>query len=355
MSYGIRNSIILFFILILLVGAGWGYLNFILGKDIEKLQSSIAPLEKELQSIEESTENLEQLKSRLQKDKLRLTHYPKSLFPAPDHSLIYGFINDVNGGSAQLNADLVTIDKMQLTNYGMVQSSISGSSPFFNLYRFITTLEHSKPLNKITKLSVTGIPNVERLGDVELRMTLDSYYYLNETTHQIQPHLTVSEQNVNLRKNPSTDGRIIRYLRKGDRVRKMSEKPNWMEVSTDGTTGWVSRVYLRPIENLNALELRRPKLDINYNPFRPLIHDIPANKEDLVDVEQSTLIGLSQGKVFLKDQNGEFTTLKPGDEVYLGELRSINQQDKSATFMLNKGGVVERVILTIQMEAADKQ
>lgn len=85
-----------------------------------------------------------------------------------------------------------------------------------------------------------------------------------------------------------------------------------------------------------------------FNPFFPLIHDIPANVEERVDVEKARLTAMGDTFVFVVDQAGRLQRLELRDRVWLGYLESISQENQSATFFLNKGGLVERVTLTIK-------
>jgi Tfp pilus assembly protein PilO len=84
-----------------------------------------------------------------------------------------------------------------------------------------------------------------------------------------------------------------------------------------------------------------------YNPFFPLIRSVENNTENLVDVESSSLIAVSGNRAFILDQSGMLQKLSEGDEVYLGELRSINVDRGSASFELNKGGLIEQVTLQV--------
>lgn len=84
-----------------------------------------------------------------------------------------------------------------------------------------------------------------------------------------------------------------------------------------------------------------------YNPFYPLIRSVDENEENMVDVEQSSLLAVSSDRVFLLDQNDVMKKLSPGDEIYLGKLTSINVDQGAASFELNKGGIIEQVTLQI--------
>lgn len=81
------------------------------------------------------------------------------------------------------------------------------------------------------------------------------------------------------------------------------------------------------------------------NPFYPLIHGIMPNTSNKINISQSELIALSSGSVFLIDQNGIMHQLEIGEEVYLGYLSDINLQKRTATFILNVGGIIEKVTI----------
>jgi len=86
----------------------------------------------------------------------------------------------------------------------------------------------------------------------------------------------------------------------------------------------------------------------NHNPFFPLIRNVEPNTEELIDVENSQIVGIGNGIVYLLDQNGVLKTIRERDRVYLGRLESININQGSATFRLNKGGIVESVSLEVK-------
>ena len=87
-----------------------------------------------------------------------------------------------------------------------------------------------------------------------------------------------------------------------------------------------------------------------HNPFFPLVRDIQPNEEGLVNINQSRLVALSTNRVFIVDQNGVMQQLSVGDEVYLGQLTSINLNNRTATFTLNEGGIVRTVTLEVNNE-----
>ena len=88
-----------------------------------------------------------------------------------------------------------------------------------------------------------------------------------------------------------------------------------------------------------------------HNPFRPLItRTLPENRLGLLDVERAHLQGLTQDLAFISDKNGEPVMLRQGDRVFMGRLSSIDIDRNRVEFVLNKGGLWERLALTVEME-----
>ncbi|TVQ05165.1 MAG: hypothetical protein EA359_03950 [Balneolaceae bacterium] len=99
-----------------------------------------------------------------------------------------------------------------------------------------------------------------------------------------------------------------------------------------------------------SLEPSGPFGRILHNPYYPLIHEIPPNTDDLPDVDSSRLVVLTGTRAHIIDQNGTLLRLNIGDRVYLGRLTSINMQRGEAVFQLNRGGIRDRVVLTLTQE-----
>lgn len=96
-----------------------------------------------------------------------------------------------------------------------------------------------------------------------------------------------------------------------------------------------------------------PLGNILHNPYYPLIRPIPPNTENLPNVENSRLIALTGNTAHIIDQTGVLKRLAIGDRVYLGSLTSINLENREATFQLNKGGIIDRVVLNLTPENSD--
>jgi Tfp pilus assembly protein PilO len=89
---------------------------------------------------------------------------------------------------------------------------------------------------------------------------------------------------------------------------------------------------------------------IAHNPYFPLIHEVPPNEENLPEVENSRLVVLTGNRAHIIDQTGTLQRLNIGDRVYLGRLSGVNIDRGEAVFQLNRGGISDRVVLTLEQE-----
>ena len=83
--------------------------------------------------------------------------------------------------------------------------------------------------------------------------------------------------------------------------------------------------------------------------FYPLIQpEIPPNYDALLEVDGATLLAMIPDGVFIMDKNGNSYTLTEGDPVYLGYLTRIDYDRQQCEFLLNKGGIIEKVVLKLK-------
>lgn len=88
-----------------------------------------------------------------------------------------------------------------------------------------------------------------------------------------------------------------------------------------------------------------------YNSFYPLIRsEIPPNKEKLLDVQNAKLLALIPDGAFLSDSQSNTYLLWEGDKVYLGYITKIDYEKNQVQFILNKGGIIEKLTLNLEKE-----
>ena len=88
-----------------------------------------------------------------------------------------------------------------------------------------------------------------------------------------------------------------------------------------------------------------------YDAFYPLIrNEIPPNIDELLDVQGSKLLALIPEGAFIADTHGNTYLVWEGEQVYLGYLTQINYEENTVSFILNKGGIIEKIILELDRE-----
>lgn len=288
MSYAVRNTIILLVTLTLFVGAAFSYIRFFQMAELYELQASLTEKQKDFNTKKATSDAFTDLNDTYQRALAIIEKADKSLFKEPDPEDVYDYLNDISNSSTNSKVffDFVFADSSAQDQYGIVRADINGYGKYTNVVNFINKIENSQLLNKITGLSLTPASRgALELDDITFNFTLESYY---------------------------------------ERI---------------------------PIQE-NVLETKQFTLNESistYNPFYPLIREtIPPNVDNLINVEQSRLIGLTKSRVFLVDQGGNMIALRKGDKVYLGELEKIDFNKNTATFNLNKGGITELVTLEIE-------
>lgn len=290
-----KNTLILLVIFIL-IALGGGIFSFVYqsGK-IEERQAKVNELKMYELDTEELLTQLDSLKVRVaQLDSilaLRKYNIPVHL----PQSAFYDFVNSVSYNFSPLsyvNIEYVDITTEQYFNY--YRFTLNGTARFNDLYKLVYAIEQSKHIKKITKTNLNNFIQVEKDGT---------------------PHFLV---------NYSLEVNV--YFAESDRFTAADSKEN----------------------NL----IPNPLYDI----FYPLIrNEIPPNTEHLLDVQVAQLLALIPDGAYLADASGNTFLLWEGDPVYLGYLTEIDYNNNKVHFILNKGGIIERVTLALQNEKTPGQ
>jgi hypothetical protein len=284
MSYALRNTLILLFFFILLAGGGISYIYFVQNSQIEELEEDLAANRAEYNELSAIADTYPFVQQAVESAEEFIENYDKSLFPNHQPDQIYKFLSEINFTWPRVEFNFTFSDSSNVEQYGIITSSVSGLGSYRAIYEFINHIENSMPVQKIRNLQISPINQVGEYGNANFTFDIDSYY---------------------------------------DRSNQFNTEE----------------------EDL-FMAMREPALF--HNPFFPLIRDIEPNEENLTDVENSRLIGLSNSRIFLRNQQGELVNKMVGDPVYLGILRAINVQAGTATFRLNKGGIIEDVTLEVR-------
>ncbi len=285
MSYGLRNTIILLITLFLILGMGFIYSEFILDRKLNNLKNSITLKRNDLNSKQNINIQFNELNERYKAALEVMGNYDKILFSSNKPDDVYDFLNRVNAaGGYEINFDYAYSDSSPNIDYGIINSSIAGSGEYRALTDFVNRIEHSQLLNKINNLTISPARQEKELTKVNFSFNLESYYEKTSVFDSLNKDVTIALDS---------------------------------DIST-------------------------------FNPIYPLIQPtIPSNVKGLTDVRASKIIGMTNKKVFLRNQDGRIISLGIGDDVYLGKLISIDSNNKSAVFNLDVGGIEEVITLEV--------
>jgi Tfp pilus assembly protein PilO len=289
MSYGLRNTIILLVVLTTFIGGAWSYIYFYQQPTLENLEQNVEQSRQELNQKQQKADQLPMLENRFNEAKKFFNNYNKGLYPNSNEDNVYDFLDRVSTGSAYTEFTFSFSDSTAYNRYGIISMKVTGQGYYRNFINFIRQVELSKPLNKVSQVTVNPINELDSYGKVNYQFSLDSFY---------------------------------------DRVKLLGEAD---------------------------LAIHNNLLGSIYNPFYPAIRSVKANENNLVNVENSKLLAISSNKIFLLDQQGIMQRLSKGDEVYLGRLSSININEGTASFTLNKGGLVERITLQVNNDEDENE
>ncbi|MEX2456794.1 MAG: type 4a pilus biogenesis protein PilO [Balneolaceae bacterium] len=282
MSYAIRNTIILLVVLTLISGGGYAYFEFVQKPQIESLSQNISELDTELSALSETASQLPSTQEQYEESREFIDNFEKTLFDNNNPDETYRFLSIINS-TEPLEFDFVFNDSTSTDQYGILQSQVDGQGSYRSVLNFISRIENSEPVQKVSEIVITPVNEVGSYSDVNFNFRLQSFY---------------------------------------DRQNVLSTR------QTPGVSGFV--------------QLSRQ------NPFFPLIRNVEPNEDNLVNVEESNLVGIGRNKVYMLNQEGRMVTLLQNDEVYLGRLRSLDMNAGEAVFQLNKGGIIESITLKVE-------
>lgn len=202
-------------------------------------------------------------------------------------SKFFDFVNRISFNFSPhsfVNIEYRTVEKEE--HFNKFIYGLNGTATFNDLYKLIYAIEQSKELKKVSNVALTNFVKVDEEGFA---------HYL-----------------VNYKFDTSV------YFSDNDRFASSSIKEN--------------RLTANPL----------------YDVFYPLIrNEIPPNVDNLLDVQNAQLLALIPEGAFLANANGDTYLLWEGDEVYLGYLTEIDYQNSQVHFIMNKGGIIEKVTLSL--------
>ena len=295
MNRKLKSTLGLIGLLILIAAAGGIYI-FIFQKG--KIEDKKAELKK-LKANDYNTEQLTaQYKEMTAREAILDSVLASRRFNIPQNLSsikFFNFTNMVSSGftdKTQLNVEY--IDQKPEKEFFYYEYKLSGTGTFNNVHQLVYAIEKSKELKKIKGLSLSSTVQTDKDG---------------------VPHFLVNfAMNVDV------------YYSTNNRFASSEIKEN------DITSG--------PI----------------YDVFYPLIrNELPPNLDNLLDVQGARLLALIPEGAFLADSKGNTYLLWEGEKVYLGYLTKIDYDNNRVSFILNKGGIIEKVDLSLEKDMPNKK
>jgi hypothetical protein len=290
MNRKLKSTLGLVALLILILIVGGAYILIFQRGDLNERRSKLEEMKAHSYNtadLEAQYQELEQHASVLDSVlAARKFNIPKDLSSIK----FYDFVNDLSSSySPQTTIDIEYADMKPDRNFFFHEYKLSGGGAYNDVWHLIYAIEQSKQLKKIKSVSLNNLIKTDEDG---------------------MPHFLVNF-NLNVDAYYSSDSRF--------------ETSELVE------------------NNLTARPL--------YDAFYPLIrNEIPPNLDNLLDVQGAKLLALVPEGAFIGDSKGNTYLLWEGEQVYLGYLTKIDYERDQVSFILNKGGIIEKVDLTLDKE-----
>ena len=287
MPYTIRNTIILFGLLIIVI-IGTILVNAKPVKKLEELEKSNKEKSMVLETINRTHPDLvneeKVIKESLENMKKKVLENNKIIIKEDNPTHTYQYLLDISEHFCpDFIFDFNVSKSVEDRNFSFNSYSISGEANIKSLYFFIFQIENQPPSYIIESITLSE-ESVIKADTVRFTITMNAYY-----------------------KESGTDRQDI------------------------------------PFRSFKFTNLR-------YNPFYSRIHPPIFDSYELqfFNIYTSTMIGLTPYKVFFRDENGKINTLTPGDKVAYGYLDHINWNKQAAVFKINRIGISEEEIIYIE-------
>lgn len=295
MNRKLKNTLALVALLLFILIAGGAYILIFQRGELSAKEEKLRELKANDYNTEQLTIQYEDLyKKALTLDSVLAAR--KFNIPQNVSSIkFYDFVTSLSTGlSTDAKIDVEYVEQKQERDFFYYEYKVKGVAPYNDLYKFIYGIEQSKELKKITSISLGSIVKNDKQETPKFLVNF------NLTVHVYY----------------SSDNRFA-------------------------TAEFVEN-------DLSGRNL--------YDAFYPLLrNEIPPNTEGLLDVQNAKLLALVPEGAFLSDEAGNTFLLWEGEPVYLGYLTSIDYKNNKVKFIINRGGVIEKIELYLEKEENKKK
>ncbi|MFN4110828.1 MAG: hypothetical protein ACK4G1_01025 [Ignavibacteria bacterium] len=286
-----RNALILLVFFVLFVALGGYYVLGYQPRQIKMKQLELESLNNQFLDVSTLTVMYDSLQRESEKVDSILYNMAKAIPFRQSVTDTYNDILNITKSFSRYTRVDIEYDKTETVGAASVDHfNISGQGEFVDVFKLIYELEKSRKLYKISELNLRNATLTTGKGEIKYQVEFDL---------KLESYFTAD---TNLALNYD---------------------------------------HIKPKEFKFVSDL-----------FYPIIQpDIPPNYDALLEVDGATLLAIIPDAVFIMDKNGNSYTLSEGDPVYLGYLTKINYDLQQCEFLLNRGGIIERV--TLKLKAAN--
>jgi len=294
-SYQIRNIITLSIILIIIGSVGGYYVFSKYPKQIETLDKQIAELQVQIQALEFVATQLEEAQQKIEAEEIKLSLVDKQIVADVTPAATYTYLNKVLEYSGFLKFDMVFMGTAKKKKYSEHAYNVKGEGTFSAIYKFLSYLEAGPEMYKVRKLVMRGVETI----DLET---------------QTQDLVVTYEME------------ILALFAKGQDLPSINRT-------------------LDDVEFASAQD-----------PFFPYVKkELPPNFYELLEVERAELKAVMANQAIIVDNNRNTHFIHDGDEIYLGYVKKIDEENNKVIFTLDKGGIVEDFTLELRFGGDEDQ
>lgn len=304
MSYAIRNTLILLATIIVLFAGGWAFIRYFYEDPIIQQKAEIEQKQADLAIYQEKTGRYVSLEEQLRTVRFQYENHTKQFFSNNNVAVMFDYLRTINQGSAQTSLNFTLVDSVLQDQYGIIRVKLSGGGTYDAFYNFMSILEQSRPMTKITDMRISAQSDNSGTDFILYESTVN--FYFNRATSIVNPALLINFDTPRAIHNP-----------------------------------------FNPLVRFEPSRGSSPEPIVTENSTQQQANTPPPNSEGLPDVNRSRLVGLVRSGAYLEDQQRQIVYIPIGGRVYLGSLDEISLSRKTATFRITRGNSTEFVTLQI--------
>lgn len=309
------NQILLISCLLLLIGVGTYLTYFRQQNTLRSLEEQIQDKQEEQEQIRTLRANLKDAESQFEEVRNRWESQYKIVPETVTSPDIVGYLTELTQTGFE-TFDITSAGSEDRDGYSVRTFSAEGQAYFTSLYQFVWTIENNRPFYRVRDL---------RLNYVEERNT-------DEETGRTSMDLFVSFQM---------------------EVQAIYGAVETIEPADEGEVQRLPVAQTAPSPPLPSSVLPNPAPDVN--PFYPLVfEDVPPNEYGRLDVESARFLSIIDEQAIFQTGDG-IERVGEGDRVYLGRIVEVDPSEGRVVARLNRGGIVDRVELTLGTESPRQQ